>query len=246
MEALDEFLDCLAVLRVGGADEEIIGSVDPFRESPEFLNHLIGMLERRDSTLACCPGGRVAVFIGSCKKKYLVSELAMIPGEYIRGNRGVSMADMWNIIDVVNGGGYVKSVQKAHKGGFLWIRLILTACLMESKKRALAMDGLFPKVITCPWELAMMDHRKTSLNASDVFGNSSQGSMVLTELPLSPQGFKLSPACLRASGKFYAVLTEGKRLIFLPRIMIAAMSNVVTSGTIELRNGSSFPSTGFS
>jgi hypothetical protein len=53
------------------------------------------------------------MFVRTREKEDLASFQSLVAGEYVSGDRGVGMADMGDIIDVVDGGGNVERLFRA-------------------------------------------------------------------------------------------------------------------------------------
>src|SRR5690606_24835757 len=78
---LDHGLDPLDVARVGGANEEVIGRVDPGNHVAEAGGAAVDQFLRRDALFLGGLGDRFAVFVGAGQEEDVLAALAVMPGE---------------------------------------------------------------------------------------------------------------------------------------------------------------------
>ena len=107
--ALDEVLHETFVLRIGGADEEVVGGADLLGDLLELRHHLVHMLLGAEPPRA----GRLlhlrAVLVGTGEEEDVVAQLAMETRSDVGGRRGVGMADVRHVVDVVDRSGDVEA-----------------------------------------------------------------------------------------------------------------------------------------
>ena len=90
------------VLGVAGADEEVVGRVDPPRDLLEPLGVALGQLARRDPLALGGLGDRLAVLVGAGQEEDLVAALAHVPREHVGGDRRIHVAEVGLTVDVVD------------------------------------------------------------------------------------------------------------------------------------------------
>ncbi len=96
------------VLRIGGADEEVVGGLDPGRERLETLGVAIRELLRLDAERVGGVGDRLAVLVGAGQEEHLLAALAVMARDHVGGDRRVRVPQMRRRVDVVDRGGYVE------------------------------------------------------------------------------------------------------------------------------------------
>ena len=104
---LNDLGDLRHVLGVGGADEEVVGDVQPGRELLEPDGVLVAQLTRRDAELLGGLGDRLTVLVGAREKEDVLPALAHVPREHVRRDRRIRVPKMRLAVDVVDGRGDV-------------------------------------------------------------------------------------------------------------------------------------------
>ncbi len=102
VDELHEPADRGLVLGVGGADEEVIGDVDLRHQVAEALRVAVGELARRQSERFGRLRDRLAMLVGARQEEDVLAALALVPGEDVRGDAGVRMAEVRLGVDVVD------------------------------------------------------------------------------------------------------------------------------------------------
>ena len=106
----------------GRADKIIMGDVQNLPEVLKPFHHLIHQLLGAYAPLL---GGFFdfhAVLVRPGEEKHLPAQQALVTGHHIGGHSRVGVADMWDVIDVINGSGYVENLfrgRRAHNFNFL-------------------------------------------------------------------------------------------------------------------------------
>jgi hypothetical protein len=90
------------VLRVRGADEEVVGRVERPRQVTEALRVLVGELARLDAEPLGRLGDRLAVLVGAREEEDVFAALAHVPREHVARDRGVGVAEVRLRVDVVD------------------------------------------------------------------------------------------------------------------------------------------------
>ena len=95
---------------LGGPDEIVVGDVEPLPESLEPLHHPVSKLLRG---LPALSGGLLhllTVLIGPREEEAIVARHPLVTGQHIGGYGGIGMADMRDIVHVVDGCGHVEGL----------------------------------------------------------------------------------------------------------------------------------------
>ena len=93
----------LRVLGIGRADEEVVGHVQPGRQLAEAPGVFVAELARRDPQPLGGLGHRLAVLVGPREKEDVLTALAHMAREHVRGDRRVGMAQVGLAVHVVDG-----------------------------------------------------------------------------------------------------------------------------------------------
>src|SRR5206468_1620576 len=104
----EDLLDAELVAGVRGPDEEVVGRVEAGRERPEAFGVAIGQLLGTHAELLGSHRDRLAVLVGPSQEEDLLPALAHVPGEDVRGDRRVRVAEVGRRVDVVDRRGYVE------------------------------------------------------------------------------------------------------------------------------------------
>src|SRR3989338_1005456 len=86
----------------------IVGYIQSLPEILEIFHHQVCVFLRGLSSVLCSLLHLLAVFIRACEEKNIVSLKLFIPRKAIRSNSSVGMANVWHIVDIVDGRCYVK------------------------------------------------------------------------------------------------------------------------------------------
>jgi hypothetical protein len=108
VHALQYLLDAGLVLLVGGADEEVVGALQPRHQRLEALGIAIRQLLRLQSLRARRVGDGLAVLVGAGQEEHVLPALAHVAREHVGGDRRVGVTQVRLGVDVVDRGGYVK------------------------------------------------------------------------------------------------------------------------------------------
>jgi hypothetical protein len=109
VKILEDLLNDLLVADFCCADEVIIGDSEPLPERLEAFDHFIAVSFWIHSPLLCCLLNLLTMFICTGEEKNLTALQPFVTGEDVSGDGGVGMADMGDIIDIVDRGGDVES-----------------------------------------------------------------------------------------------------------------------------------------
>ena len=92
VDALEDLLHARLVLLVGGADEEVVGDVQPRHQRLEALGVAVGELLGLEPLRARGVGDRLAVLVGAGEEEHVLAALAHVAGEHVGGDRRVRVA----------------------------------------------------------------------------------------------------------------------------------------------------------
>ena len=113
----EHVLDDRHVGGVGGADEEVVGSLDPGRQGSEALGVAVGQSLRLHAKRVGGVGDRLPVLVGAGQKEHVLPALAVVAREDVGGDRRVGVAQVGGRVDVVDGGGYVEGTRSSQATG---------------------------------------------------------------------------------------------------------------------------------
>ena len=95
IDFLQDETNGLHVIRIGRADEIIVGYGQLGPQAAELQADPVRVLLGADSRLLCSFGNFIAVFIRTGDKKSFVSSHAGVPGQNVGNNGCIGMSDMW-------------------------------------------------------------------------------------------------------------------------------------------------------
>jgi hypothetical protein len=108
VEILKDLLDHLLMANFRRTDEIVIGDGKPLPEGLEALNHFIAVSFWVHPSLLGGLLNLLAMLVSAGKEKNLKALQTLVTGEDVSGNGGVGVADVGDIIDIVDGSGDVK------------------------------------------------------------------------------------------------------------------------------------------
>jgi len=94
--------------RIGGADKVIVPDVQLVPRLPEALGIEIAVRLRRQAAFLRGLLHFLAVLVGSGEKENLVAQKLVVARQDVRQYRGIGVADVRNVVDVIDGRGDVK------------------------------------------------------------------------------------------------------------------------------------------
>jgi hypothetical protein len=109
VKILKDLLNNLLVADLCGADEVVVGDIEPLPEGLEPFDHFIAVGLRIDSPFLCGLLHFLTMFIRAGEKEGLITFESLKAGEDVGRNGRIGMADMGNIVDIVDGSGDVES-----------------------------------------------------------------------------------------------------------------------------------------
>ena len=112
LELLDEALHERLVLRVGRADEEVVGGAERRGKLAVARRQLVHVLLRREPALLRRLGDLGAVLVRAGEEEHVLAPLAVVAGQHVGGHGRVGVAVVRLAVHVVDGGGDVE----AHAG----------------------------------------------------------------------------------------------------------------------------------
>ena len=107
VDALDDLLHLRHVLGVGGADEEVVGGVDPPGQLAKPWRVGVDQVPGGDALRLGRQHHRLAVLVGPGEEEDVLAALAHVPGEHVGGDRRVGVAEVRLGVYVVDRGGDV-------------------------------------------------------------------------------------------------------------------------------------------
>jgi hypothetical protein len=102
VDPLKELLDEALVAVVGRADEEVVVDVDAPRQLAPVLDDLIDVRLRVEPLLLGHPVDLRSVLVRAGEEERLLSTLAVVPDEHVRGDGRVRMPDVGRRVHVVD------------------------------------------------------------------------------------------------------------------------------------------------
>ena len=118
LEGLEEVLDALLVTEFGGADEVVVGDAHAVPQGVERGGDPVGELLRGDAGGVGGALDLLAVLVGAGEEEGVVAEQAMAPGEDVRDDGGIGVADVGARVDVVDRRGEIELVAAI---GHFWV-----------------------------------------------------------------------------------------------------------------------------
>ena len=115
VDALEDLLHALLVARVGRADEEVVGGLEPRQQRHEVLDVAVAELLRRDALSFGGERDRLAVLVGAGEEEDLLAALAHVAGQHVGGDRRVRVAEVRRRVHVVDRRGDVEG-HRASRG----------------------------------------------------------------------------------------------------------------------------------
>ena len=109
LELLDEALHERLVLRVGGADEEVVGGAEGRGQLAVARRQLVHVLLRGEPALLRRLGDLGAVLVGAGEEEDVLAPLAVVARQYVRGHGRVGVAVVRLAVHVVDGRGDVEA-----------------------------------------------------------------------------------------------------------------------------------------
>ena len=107
VDPLHHLGDLRHVLRIGRADEEVVGGVQPCRQLLEADGVLVTELARRDPEPLGLLRDRLAVLVRPGEEEHVLTALAHVPREHVGSDRRVGVPEMGLPVHVVDGRGDV-------------------------------------------------------------------------------------------------------------------------------------------
>jgi hypothetical protein len=108
VKVLEDLLNHLLMAVFGGSDEVIVRDVQPFPEGLKPFDHLITVSLRIHASFLGGLLHLLAVLVGAREKEDRVPLKTLVASQDIRSDRGIGMADMGNVVHIIDGCGDVK------------------------------------------------------------------------------------------------------------------------------------------
>jgi hypothetical protein len=102
VEILENLLNDPFMAEFCRTDEVVIGDIQPLPEGLETFHHFIAVSLWIHSPLLSSSLHLLTMFVCTRQEEDPTSFQSLVAGEYISGDRGVGMADMGNVVDVVD------------------------------------------------------------------------------------------------------------------------------------------------
>src|SRR5439155_2438233 len=99
--------------RLRSADKVVVGKIQPFRKRLPGRGQFVAIRLRFFPAVQRGLLDFLAVFIEAGEKKNILAETAMNPGDHVRDDFFVGMAEVGLAVDVVNGGRQIKAFRHA-------------------------------------------------------------------------------------------------------------------------------------
>ena len=94
VECLEDFLDALDVVVVGGADIAVVADIHKAPETLEDLGDLVNVFLGRDAFLGGLLFDFQAVLVGACEKHHVIALHSSVARDRVAGDGGVAVSDM--------------------------------------------------------------------------------------------------------------------------------------------------------
>ena len=102
VQVLDERLHPALVLRIRGADEEVVGRLHRRRQPPELRGHAVAELLRRQPGRLGRPRHVAAVLVRAGQEEDVIAALAVVPGQDVGGHGRVRVPEVRVRVHVVD------------------------------------------------------------------------------------------------------------------------------------------------
>src|SRR5262249_46608306 len=111
LHATPQLLHRRLVIRVGGADEVVVGDLDRLPGRAVGVGELVGERARGDARLVGEPRDLLAVVVGAGEKPGRLPAQAVVARERVGDDGGVGVPEMRHVRDVVDGCGDVEAIR---------------------------------------------------------------------------------------------------------------------------------------